>query len=112
MEELPISKNLAITLRKIDSKITTQNDHLRLFGMKVVLTCGPTQKVNHLLSGTNSMAELDACPMLQRGTCTSAPVMYKALPHTCTAPLAHMHYNLYSTSTAIKGLPSCQATNR
>ena len=66
-------------------------------------------KLNLLLSGTNSMAELDACPMLQRGTCTSALVIYKALPHTCTA---HLHYNLYSTSTAIKGLPSCQATTR
>ena len=37
------------------------------------------------MSGTNSMAELDACPMHQRGTCTSVPVIYKVLPHTCTA---------------------------
>ena len=37
------------------------------------------------MSGTNSMAESDACPMHQRGPCMSVPVIYKVLPHTCTA---------------------------
>ena len=53
------------------------------------------------MSGTNSMAEPDACPMHQRGTCTSAPVIYKALPHTCTAlalqPVQHQHSNKWLT---------------
>ena len=49
------------------------------------------------------MAELDACPMHQRGTCTSAPVIYKALPHTCTALalqlVQHQHSNKRLTIT-------------
>ena len=55
------------------------------------------------VSGTNSMAELDACPMHQRGTCTSVPVIYKALPHmhstTCTTLVQHQHSNKRLTIT-------------
>ena len=36
--------------------------------------------ISFLLSGTNSMAEPDACPMPQWGPCTSMPIIYKVLP--------------------------------
>ena len=58
-----------------------------------------------------------AWPSLTHAQCTSEaharprPLYIRRSPSTSTA-LAHQHYNLYSTSTAINGLPSRQATTR
>ena len=81
-----------------DNKFSTSNLFSEITHGNIDATVITQQpKICCWLSGTNSMAEPDACPMHQRGPCTSAPVIYKALPHTCTALalqiVQHQHSN-------------------